>query len=52
MKKNQIFEESILDQKLHESLFEIEIEEKITDEETFGYYLDLITYKSISSSND
>lgn len=36
----QGFEETILDQKLQESLFMMEIEGKITDEETFGYYLD------------
>jgi hypothetical protein len=34
------FEESILDKKLHKSLFMMEMEERITDEETFGYYLD------------
>ncbi|RTZ04608.1 hypothetical protein EKL98_08645 [Flavobacterium bomense] len=38
--KIQEFEESILDNKLHESLFKMEMEARITDEETFGYYLD------------
>lgn len=46
--KIQDFEESILDQKLHESLFKMEMEEKITDEETFGYYLDFTRQEVIT----
>ena len=46
--KIQEFEESILDKKLHESLFKMEMEEKITDEETFGYYLDFTRQEVIT----
>ena len=46
--KIQDFEESILDKKLHESLFKMEMEEKITDEETFGYYLDFTRQEVIT----
>ncbi len=46
--KIQEFEESILDQKLQKSLFMMEIEEKITDEETFGYYLDFVRQEVIT----
>ena len=46
--KIQEFEESILDKKLHESLFIMEMEERITDEETFGYYLDFIRQEIIT----
>nr|WP_315211936.1 hypothetical protein [uncultured Flavobacterium sp.] len=46
--KIQEFEESILDKKLHESLFIMEMEERITDEETFGYYLDFIRQEVIT----
>lgn len=46
--KIQEFEESILDKKLHESLFIMEMEERITDEETFGYYLDFIRQELIT----
>lgn len=42
------FEESILDKKLHESLFKMEMEERITDEETFGYYLDFTRQEVIT----
>jgi hypothetical protein len=38
--KIQTFEEAILSRKLHKSLFMMETEEKITDEETFKYFLD------------
>lgn len=38
--KIQEFEESILEKKLDESLFKMELEARITDEETFEYYLD------------
>ena len=46
--KIQNFEESILDKKLHESLFKMEMEERITDEETFGYYLDFTRQEVIT----
>jgi hypothetical protein len=46
--KIQNFEESILDNKLHESLFKMEMEERITDEETFGYYLDFTRQEVIT----
>ena len=46
--KIQEFEESILDKKLHESLFKMEMEERITDEETFGYYLDFTRQEVIT----
>ena len=46
--KIQDFEESILDKKLHESLFKMEMEERITDEETFGYYLDFTRQEVIT----
>ena len=46
--KIQEFEESILDKKLHESLFIMEMEERITDEETFGYYLDFTRQEIIT----
>jgi hypothetical protein len=46
--KIQGFEESILEKKLHESLFKMEMEEKITDEETFGYYLDFTRQEIIT----
>ncbi len=46
--KIQEFEESILNKKLHESLFKMEIEERITDEETFGYYLDFTRQEVIT----
>jgi hypothetical protein len=46
--KIQEFEESILDKKLHKSLFKMEMEERITDEETFGYYLDFTRQEVIT----
>ena len=46
--KIQEFEESILDKKLNESLFIMEMEERITDEETFGYYLDFTRQEVIT----
>jgi hypothetical protein len=46
--KIQDLEESILDNKLHESLFKMEMEERITDEETFGYYLDFTRQEVIT----
>lgn len=46
--KIQDLEESILDNKLHESLFKMEMEEKITDEETFGYFLDFTRQELIT----
>jgi len=46
--KIQEYEESILDKKLHKSLFMMEMEEKITDEETFGYYLDFTRQEVIT----
>ena len=46
--KIQGFEESILDKKLDESLFKMEMEEKITDEETFGYFLDFTRQELIT----
>lgn len=46
--KIQDLEESILDNKLHESLFKMEMEERITDEETFGYYLDFTRQEVIN----
>jgi len=46
--KIQEFEESILDKKLKESLFKMEMEERITDEETFGYYLDFTRQEVIT----
>ena len=46
--KIQEFEESILYKKLNESLFIMEMEERITDEETFGYYLDFTRQEIIT----
>ena len=46
--KIQEFEESILDKKLHESLFKMEMAARITDEETFGYYLDFTRQEVIT----
>lgn len=46
--KIQNFEESILDKKLHKSLFMMEMEKRITDEETFGYYLDFTRQEVIT----
>ena len=46
--KIQDLEESILDNKLHESLFKMEMEARITDEETFGYYLDFTRQEVIT----
>lgn len=36
------YEQSILDEKLHKSLFMKEMEARITDEETFGYFIDFV----------
>ena len=46
--KIQDLEESILDNKLHESLFKMEMEERITDEESCGYYLDFTRQEVIT----
>lgn len=46
--KIQDLEESILDNKLHESLFKMEMEERITDEETFEYYIEFTRQEIIT----
>lgn len=46
--KIETFEQEILDRKLHKAMFMMEMEQRITDEETFGYYIEFIRQEVIT----